>query len=223
MDVQAPATDLKGIFFQDFDASFIPHILKEIYIDRVYVPYLMGRKNLTIVDWGANIGLTAQYFSNYAQKVYAVEPSARHLIALRYLINFNKLSNVVVCPYAISNVDGKTKFYHNDNVTMYSLKDTVNNKADFEEVETVTVDTFLKREKIDNVDFLKLDLEGFESEVVTSKGFKDNAEKIQTILGEWHQWTAMSKPVFQECLESYGYTFEWIAGPAASIWVATRL
>lgn len=214
---------IKGIFFKDFDNSYIPHILKEIYLDRIYVPYLSGRKDLIIADWGGNIGLTSNYFKDFAKQVYCVEPSKQHIECIDKMILQNQIKNIKVCPYAISNENGKTKFFHNDNVTMFSLKDTVNNKKDFEEVETVTVDSFFEREKIDHIDLLKWDTEGFESEILVSDGFKKSASKIHTIVGEWHQWTSMNQYQFKEAFEVLGFQFNWLMRTEASVYSAVRV
>lgn len=202
MDVSLP---LEAFFFRDFNNSYIPHILKEIYFDRVYYQHLIGKRDLVIADFGANIGMTAYYFKNFAKQVYAVEPSKQHLEALNKMIEFNGITNIKVCPYAISNENGTTHFYHSQNTTMFSLSDMVNDKNDYEEVETVTVDKFMEREGIEKLDFLKCDLEGFESQVFSSEGFKKVCERILTIVFEYHTWTPMSISNLEHCLQDLGY------------------
>lgn len=213
---------LQAFFFRDFKNSYIPNILEEIYKDRVYAPFLTDQKDLTIVDWGANIGLTSYFFKEYAKQVYAVEPSKRHQEVIETMLEYNKIDNVKLCKYAISNEDGKTKFYHNDNVTMFSLKDTVNKKDDFEEVETLTPESFMKREGITHIDLLKFDCEGSESEIITSEGFRNVADKIDVIVGEYHSWTSMSKEQFALCFSDLGFTFKWYTGTEASVFSAVR-
>lgn len=214
---------LEAIFFRDFPNSYIPQILDEIYLKKIYAPFVDGRTQLTIVDWGANIGLSSYYFKDFATKVYAVEPSVRHLEALRKLVEHNGISNILVCPYAISATSGKTKFFHNNNVTMYSLKDTVNDKGDFEEVITVTPERHFELEGIESVDLLKMDLEGSESEVVTSDGFRSVAPKIKVIVGEWHSWTSMSQQQFKLAFEDLGFKFDWYKNTEAQVFSAVRL
>ena len=223
MDVQAPLRDYQSFYFKDFESSYIPQILKEIYIDAIYHKFLVGKRNLTICDWGANIGLTAYYFSKYAQKVYAVEPAKSHYTALGRMILQCGIDNIVICPYAIGNTDTKSKFYHNDNTTMYSLKDSVNKKDDFEMVEVLTAETFLSRNKIDTVDFLKMDLEGFESEVIASESFRKVAHRFKVIVGEWHSWGAMGKGAFMDCFDSLGFQFNWLGNTEATVFSAVRL
>jgi FkbM family methyltransferase len=213
---------LEAIFFRDFPNSYIPQILDEIYLKKVYAPFVDGRKDLTIVDWGANIGLSSYYFKDFAKAVYAVEPSLRHLEALQKLLFYNGIPNIKTCPYAISAASGKTKFFHNSNVTMYSLKDTVNDKGDFEEVETLTAEEHFKREGIESVDLLKMDLEGSESEVITSEGFRAVAPQIKVIVGEWHNWTSMSQQQFKLAFEDLGFAFTWYKNTEAQVFSAVK-
>lgn len=214
---------IQGIFFKDFNTSFIPNILHEIYYERVYDPHLKGKKDLIIVDFGANIGLTSFFFKDYAKQVYAVEPSQRHIECINKLIEFNDIKNIKVCPYAISNENGTAKFYHNDNVTMYSLKDTVNKKDDFEEVKTITVDAFMELEGLDHIDFLKMDLEGAEDIVVASDGFKKVAHKVDRILGEYHDWNSVSQDMLKNMFTDLGFKFDWMKGTEAKLFVAKRV
>jgi FkbM family methyltransferase len=216
------ASPLQGIFFHDFANAYIPHILKEIYMDKIYQPFLIGKRDLTIVDFGANIGLTAHFFKDYGT-VYAVEPAQIHQESIQAMIKQNDIKNIIPCKYAISNVNGKTKFYHNDNSTMFSLLNAVNKSDDFEEVETVTVDTFMDREKIKHIDLLKMDLEGFESEVVSSEGFKKACPNIDVIIGEHHQWSMMGPNLFATTLTDLGYTFNWLRKTEASVFSAVRI
>lgn len=201
---------IQGFFFKDFANSYIPHILKEIYLDKIYEPFLNDRKDLIIVDWGGNVGLTSFYFKDYAKEVFCVEPSKRHLECIDNLLGWNDIVNIRVCPYAISNEDGKEKFYHNQNVTMYSLEDTVNNQSDFEEVETVTAKTFIEREGIKHIDLLKMDLEGSESKVVVSDEFAELAKITDVIVGEHHSWTTMSQQQFAQALDDLGFDITWL-------------
>jgi FkbM family methyltransferase len=213
---------LHAIFYRDFKTAYIPQILEEIYIKKVYDPYLLGKRDLIIADWGGNIGLTSQFFSQYAEKVYCVEPSKAHVEVINTLINYNKIENITVCPYAISNENGTTKFYHPENVTMYSMENVMG-AQDFEEVETVDPETFFKREGIDHLDMLKLDVEGSESKVITSDGFKAIAPKIKVIVGEWHTWDSQGKDAFMNTFRDLGYDFHWLANTDASVFTAERI
>lgn len=201
---------LKAFYLHDFKNSYIPNILEEIYRDKVYEPFLAGKKDLIIADWGGNIGLTSYYFKDFAKQVYCVEPSSQHLECINAMIAQNKITNIKVCPYAISNNNGKEKFYHNDNVTMFSLEDIVNKKDDFEEVETVTPLEFMKREGIEHIDLCKVDLEGSESKIIVSDEFKVLSTITDIFVGEHHNWTQMSQVQFANVFSDLGFEFTWL-------------
>lgn len=220
--MQIDTSNLQAFYFTDWDNSYIPNILEEIYRDKVYEPFLAGKKDLTIVEIGANIGLVSYYFSKFAKVVYSIEPAKRHIACIEAMAKQNNINNIKLCPFAISNTNGEEKFYHNPNVTMYSLEDTVNNKDDFEMVQTKTLDVFVTENNIDQIDLLKLDCEGSEGKVVSSDGFREVASKIKVIVGEHHNWCGMSQAQFANCLEDLGFDFKWTVGTEAQVFTAVR-
>ena len=212
---------LQAFYFQDFKNSYLPHILKEVYLDRIYDQYTRGRKDLTIVDLGSNIGITNFYFKDYAKRLIAVEPSKDHIKTLKTMHAQNDM-NAEIYPYAVSSKNGKTKFYHNDNTTMYSLRGEVNNKNEYEEVETKTLDQMMKDLKIKHIDILKMDIEGSEYDLIVSDGFVKVKDKIDLILGEFHTWSGVNPQQFATCFIDYGYEFKWMNATEASTFVAKR-
>lgn len=209
-------------FHPPFESNFWPDIMDEIYRKKVYERFVIGKKDLTIVDIGANVGLSVYYFAPYAKTLYAIEPSAVHLEALNAMIKQNKLSNVIVCPLAISNKNGTTKFYHNPNQTAFSLSELAP-EQDVEEVETMAIDTFMEKHKIGHIDILKIDPEGEEAKIFQSEGFKKVAPRIKIILGEWHSWGGASQANFQHGLEEMGYEFRWRRDTIASVYECVRI
>ena len=215
-----PDLPLQAIYFRDWPNAHIPEILEETYIKKIYEPYLLGKKDLTIVDLGANIGLTTYYFKDFAKQVYSIEPAKAHIEELTKMLETNKITNVTVCPYAISNKNEMLKFYHNENSTAHNLSIPTN---DFEEVEAITFDEFMKRNKLDHIDLLKIDPEGEESKIFASNEFIKWADKINVIVGEWHYWGASEMPLFANMLRDLGFDFNWIPNMKAQVYTAVRL
>jgi FkbM family methyltransferase len=214
---------INGIFFKDFKNSYIPEILKEIYRDKVYESYFKDKKDLVVIDIGANIGLFTQYVYGFSKKIYAVEPSKYHVEVLRTMCEYNKLENVTIIDAAIAVNNGTAKFFHNENVTMFSLKEAVNNKPqEIEEVKTYALDTLFSEYKIDFVDFIKLDVEGAECEIAASKGFENVADKIGTIIGEYHNWSGYNPHQLEASFQDRGFRFEWIKKTEATLFLAVN-
>jgi len=216
------SNELGAIFFHDFKNSYIPQIMEEVWIKKVYHPFLAGKRDLIIADWGGNVGLTSYYFKDYAKQVYCVEPSKIHHEAIEKLIDFNKIDNIKLCKYGISGKTGKEKFYHPENVTMFSMENVMN-ATDYEEVDMLDTEEFFKREGLDHIDLLKMDVEGSEGKVIASEGFKKMCPKIKVICGEWHNWANISKELFANTFKDLGYEFKWDMKTEAACFTAVRV
>lgn len=212
-------TELGGLFYPTkdqngkdipWDTLFIPYIYKEIYLEGVYIDVLNQQTDMTIVDVGANIGVTVDHFRKYAKKVYAIEPSPENFAALKKNKEFNNWDNVELCNYALADKNGEMSFAQaSNNRTTNALVDEKANKGvgpgwydTFLKVPTKTIDTFFEENKIEKVDFMKFDPEGSEELILYSEGFKKVAPKIKAIECEFHHSDWMN---IVKYLESLGY------------------
>jgi FkbM family methyltransferase len=195
---------LKALFYpdKDFDTLFIPYIYKEIYFDNLYVDVLNEQKDMIIIDAGANIGLITDHMRPHAKKIYAIEPASDHFEALQKNKDYNKWDNVELFKMALSGVDGETRLYKNlKNRTCHSLVTDWGFKRS-EPVKTMRIDTFMKENKIEKVDFLKLDVEGSENLILPSESFRNVCENIKAVEVEFHFKTF---PMLVEHMEQLGY------------------
>jgi FkbM family methyltransferase len=215
---------MNGIFFEGTpEQNFLGHIMSEVYKEQVYAPFLVDKKDLTILDIGANVGITALYFSRFASKVYSLEPSTEHFNCLKHMLEFNKIENVVPIQKALYIKNGKFPFGGPTiNKTMRSLHmATWQDKKPDEEVETITLDTLFEENKIEHVDLMKLDVEGSEIEIISSEGFRKVADKIDKIIMENHSWNGRNPSQVKGVLDMRG--FDVVTLPTdASILVATK-
>jgi FkbM family methyltransferase len=169
----------------DFDSLYFPYIYKEIYLEGCYINILNGKKDIIILDVGANCGLVTQYMRPYAKKIYAIEPASEHFEALKKNKEFNNWDNVEVFKMAISNQDGEATLNKFDsNRTCNSLVNDYKNGG--EVVKTQTFNTFFKKNKITTVDFMKFDTEGAEESILCAPGFADIAPRIKSMMVEFH-------------------------------------
>ena len=210
---------INKIHFNKWDNSFIPHILKELYIDRVYDSFLVGKKDLIIIDLGANIGLWSMYAAEYAKHIYAFEPSEKTKEVLtKNLAPIEKM--VTVCPYAISNKNEQKKFFTNpSNTTANTLLGGSGDHC--ETVNCLTLDTAFEKYKIEHVDFMKIDIEGSEFDVLGGSGFEKVAPKIDCILGEMHSWVGRNYNQLKFALELNGFAVKFFKRDA-SLFSAVR-
>jgi len=210
--------NIRGLFYRDFYSSHIAEILDEVYTRGLYQQFLNDRKDLTILDIGSNIGLTISYFYNYAKKIYAIEPTSEHVEVINTMLDYNKMHDkVTVIQKAVSDKDGKATFYRSSkNSTANSLSSYVSQfNEPTEEVETVRMDTLFTQNKIEHVDFMKLDVEGAELDILCGEGFANVADKIDSMLIEYHVWTGRNPSQVPTTLADYG--FEVFQLPAQAV------
>jgi FkbM family methyltransferase len=130
---------------------------------------------MIVVDVGANIGyytLLAARLVGSKGIVYAFEPEPTGYELLCKSIAINGYTNIIATQKALSNVSGKTKLYVDPNhIGVSSLaRDSAavyGGVVGCLNVETVTLDDFLKAIGNDKVDVLKVDVEGAEELVLS--------------------------------------------------------
>ncbi len=216
---------LRAIFFYgSVEENWIGHMMAEIWKDAVYRPYLPIIKEGTLaLDIGANIGLVSLYLSKYFERIIALEPSEKHFECLNKNLVSHNITNVTPIKKALFIREGKLPFGGpTNNRTMRSLHmGTWQDQKGDEVVECITIDKLFEDEKIERVNLLKLDVEGSETEIVSSNGFAKVADKIDCIVGETHAWSGRHPNQFKDALKSNGFTVETIKNDA-NLFVAKR-
>lgn len=210
---------MKAINYKgNFDNTYIPHILKEIYIDKIYKNYLPFIKGGTVVDIGMNIGIFSLFAENAgAKKVQGYEPSSWHLETILMNIEGNQLEKVSVFQKAVSNKVGELELHHNQNTTMFSLSELVDDKQHpTEKVEVITMKEVLENAG-GHINFLKLDPEGEEFKIVASPEFEEASKHIDALVVELHAWANVPYPNMIRMLEDYGYKVEQLPTDATCL------
>ncbi|MBS3072784.1 FkbM family methyltransferase [Candidatus Pacearchaeota archaeon] len=122
-------------------------------------------KNSTYLDLGAWMGPTVLYGAGIAKKTYAVEPDPVAYRELKENIRLNPKIGKSIHTFnlAISGCDGHIKMGNDsmvgDSSSTIILRDT--NKF-FWDVKSFKFDTFIKKYKIEDCNFIKIDIEGGE-------------------------------------------------------------
>ena len=125
-----------------------------------------------VLDIGANIGYYSLVASAKASSgtVYAFEPGSFLLQKLAQNVKINRISNVHVIPVAISNQTGSAIFYPADlsNLGMSGLRQPSNFCGLQEKVNSIRLDEWAAAIQIDQVDIIKIDVEGAELSALQS-------------------------------------------------------
>lgn len=173
------------------------------------------KQGMCVIDVGANVGYHSLIMTKLVgQKgsVYSFEPEIKNIELLNTNIKLNRFKNINIIKKAVSNQNGSIKLYlsNSDNLGVHSTvfcEDTVSNK--FEEIEAVKLDDFVTDNQIKKVDFVKIDVEGAETDVLAGMEnillnhrpiiVMELVEKLQNIKG----WT--TKSVKEMMKNKYNY------------------
>jgi FkbM family methyltransferase len=145
----------------DFRRGYIRDIKKKYS----YRGFVEVETNDIVVDCGAHIGGFSKAYQSFAKVILAFEPSPRNFSCL--LENVNKQS-VIVHKCALSNNEEKMKLFLSGNATDDSfLTPDLDATGEFVEVPVVRLDDYILRNySMSSIDFLKLEAEGYEPEVL---------------------------------------------------------
>jgi FkbM family methyltransferase len=144
--------------------------------------------NAIALDIGANIGNHVLHVADLTEHLYAFEPQPEVAAVLKGNLQRNEITNVTVCEFGLSDKNETLSFYQNldGNIGASTFHETVksdNNKC--VELEVKVGDECLQAMQVDRVDLIKLDVEGFEAEVLA--GLKAMIAQSQpVIMMEWN-------------------------------------
>jgi FkbM family methyltransferase len=179
--------------------------INETWFHKIYTPEdFQIKKEDVVVDIGAHIGIFSIYASTVAAKVYSFEPFPENYHFFEENIESNDITNVELIRKAINSKKGKMRLILDDFHTHSLVKGSAST-GNFIEVETITLEDFIKEQKIEKIDFLKMDCEGSEYEIL--KNCPESVlNKIEKISMEYHHIDdEKNGNVMKEILESKGY------------------
>ena len=135
-----------------------------------------------VADIGANIGYYTLLFSRIVNdgKVYAFEPETANFDLLNRNIEENNIENVNTSKLAISDKPKNVKLYFGEKTHGGGSIIGYQKEYGSEIINTTTLDDFFKGK---NIDFLKLDVEGSEFNIL--KSGKETLKKVRCIVTEF--------------------------------------
>jgi FkbM family methyltransferase len=143
-----------------------------------------------VIDLGANIGVFTlnAALNNPNGIIYCFEPMEDNYQALTNNVNSNKKISTCIKMFevAITNYNGTIDFNINKDSAFHSIVNTNSSTIiNTVSVKCQTFSSFLNKEQIDKVDFLKVDIEGSEYDMIYSLTDSD-FNKIRKIVFEVH-------------------------------------
>lgn len=127
------------------------------------------RSSDTILDIGANIGCTSILFGKLAKHVYSFEPSPCTYSYLEMNVKAAHLDNVTTGNVGLGKESGIFELTFSPNDRSGGFVSNLICASDGHQVERVTIlkgDAFIDDHSVPKIDFIKIDVEGFERSVI---------------------------------------------------------
>jgi FkbM family methyltransferase len=193
-------------------------LFREIFLGNEY--YFVGENDSPyIIDCGSNIGMSILYFKVLYphSRIVAFEPGEEPYFCLEENVKNNRLNSVTVYKAALSNKEGTIDlFYDQDNVG--SLR--MSTKQERMPKQRRSVEASLLSKHIDqDVDFLKIDIEGTELEVIEELSDARKLRYVKQMVIEYHHHIVKGLDEFSRMLrllEDAGFGYQigsYLRGP----------
>ncbi len=141
------------------------------------------KKDDVVIDVGANIGCTSILFGELAEQVISFEPSPTTFNLLQKNIKQSGLENITLLNSALGSNPGVSKITYaesNRSGGFISNKTTISTGHVTEKIRIEKLDNIIHDLNISKLDFIKIDVEGFEKEVI--EGARNTINKFQPII-----------------------------------------
>lgn len=161
------------------------------YIEKI----LSKLKNPVVFDIGANIGNHALIMAKYCQMVYLFEPQEKNADLLRNTLSLNNIKNWKIFNFGLSDAEENLSFYINldgNNGASTFVSELKSNNSAIENLPVYKGDDIINSHSIQQLDFVKIDVEGFEGKVI--HGLQEAIKKfLPIIMIEWNNETTRNQ------------------------------
>lgn len=163
------------------------NILNEVLFHQLYNPAGFEiKKGDMVMDIGTHVGIFSLFAAKTAEKVYSFEPMPENFTMLSENIRLNGAKNVVAVSQAVASSAGeKELFIDATNQGGHSLYTHLGTKDSLVTVTTLSLEDVFLRYGIEKVNFLKIDCEGAEYDILFHCP-KEVLAKIEKISMEYH-------------------------------------
>jgi len=192
-------------------------IINEVWGSKIYTPSsaFKIKDTDTIVDIGAHKGYFTVYASKQARNgnVYSFEPTDKNFSYLKKNIELNHCTNVHPNKLGIASKKSERKIYEYSEQAggISMIKEWFSDKKKVKSftIKCITLDDVFTQNKLKKIDFLKIDCEGSEHEILLSAS-ANAMKKIDKISMEYHEIGDLKADVLIAFLKKNKFTVKQI-------------
>lgn len=172
-----------GYSVKFFDYIQLLTLYEEIFVFEVY-RFSYENPEPVVVDCGSNIGLSILYFKKVcpAAKIIAFEPDPETFELLMENMRSNDVTNVVYHNFALSNFVGAAQLFKSDIPGSPGMSLLSDNHSRQERVSVTLLSRFIN----EPIDFLKIDVEGSEINILNDLIETRKISQVRQMVIEFH-------------------------------------
>jgi FkbM family methyltransferase len=184
-DSRNQIADIAGYKVKFCSQATLAYLFTEIFVGQEYF-FRSSEENPFIVDCGSNIGMSVLYFKLMypGSHILAFEPDTEAFLCLETNVRQNELGSVITHKKALSRGEGQVDFYYDQDLRGCLSMSTVPARMPRQKraVDAVRLSRFIDKD----VDFLKIDVEGAEREVIEDLSSEGKLRYIKQMAIEFH-------------------------------------
>lgn len=170
----------------NFDPIFVNYT--QFFIDGIYNQFFAGSRINSAIDIGANVGLFTEWILDRFgsdTKVISVEPNSKACDSFKFM--HSGKGNVILEKLAVTSKDSDTirLLVNPENTLISSVEGTGDGYSEYEDVETISLLGLLSKHDLEEVDLLKVDVEGAEYDIFSVVTEQD-LRRFKHLLIEFH-------------------------------------
>jgi len=198
-DYKNKRVNVAGYELNYLDYGLFQYLFQEIFLHHEYY-FLTASQRPLIIDCGSNIGLSILYFTLMYphSRIIAFEPDQDSFCCLRSNIGQNQLHSVEIHMKAVSGDEGTIDFYYDKLNPGSLLMSTIHERMprDTRQVDAVHLSRYITEE----VEFLKMDVEGAELGVINELYKSGRLKYIKQMAIEYHHHIVRDDDVLSKML-----------------------
>jgi FkbM family methyltransferase len=202
--------------FTDFPI-LCPSLAEPFQTCEQYLDFAQLREGQTVLDLGCYSGLTAIAFSKAvkgAGHVVSVEPDPGNFAACVQNFDLHRRMNgshrITLLPLAVSSHGGTLTFSSEGAMGSSAVAIVGGYRGDVVEIPCATLDEIVQQSRAGRIDFIKMDIEGSELDVIRNAGAFLRTHRPRMIIEPHVVNGELDAKELVGCLTSYGYHCEII-------------
>jgi len=198
----------------------------ETLVEEAYTPFIsnLPKRLDTVIDLGGYIGDFEPWVNNkfHPRRIIVVDADPENFRLLPINIKNNHLTNVLALNKAIFSTTGKKVSIKAPSKSIHAIK-SISTQRTGNTIETISFPDLLRQNKVQTIDFLKVDIEGAEQYVFTKENFIIFRDRVRFVALEAHPSAQYDPHGYVSYLRNLGYTVKykaytrWKPGTAAEV------